>query len=150
VKVLLDTNIVIHREAATVVDEDIGVLFKWLDNLHYTKCIHPVTIEEIEKHGDPEVIKSFRVKLSSYNVLKTRAPMRGEVHRVVEPLDKTQNDLNDSVLINELYCGRVDLLITEDRLLLNKASLLGIADRVFCDRRLLRKSYRRKPRIGRL
>jgi len=150
VKVLLDTNIVIHREAATVVDEDIGVLFKWLDNLHYTKCIHPVTIEEIEKHGDPEVIKSFRVKLSSYNVLKTRAPMPGEVRRVVEPLDKTQNDLNDSVLINKLYCGRVELLITEDRLLLNKASLLGIADRVFCDRRLLRKSYRRKPRIGRL
>ena len=49
-KILLDTNIVIHREAATVVDEDIGVLFRWLDNLHYTKCIHAVTVEEIEKH----------------------------------------------------------------------------------------------------
>ena len=52
-RILLDTNIVIHREAATVVDEDIGILFKWLDNLHHTKCIHPVTVEEIEKHRDP-------------------------------------------------------------------------------------------------
>ena len=74
-KVLLDTNIVIHREAATVIDEDIGILFRWLDNLHYTKCIHPVTIEEIENHKDPNVRKSFKVKLENYNVLKTTAPI---------------------------------------------------------------------------
>jgi len=49
-KILLDTNIVIHREASTVVNEDIGVLFRWLDNLHHTKCIHPITVEEIAKH----------------------------------------------------------------------------------------------------
>ena len=40
-KVLLDTNIVIHREAATVVDEDIGVLFKWLDTVSYTHLTLP-------------------------------------------------------------------------------------------------------------
>ncbi|GAH65130.1 unnamed protein product [marine sediment metagenome] len=45
-RILLDTNIVIHREAATVVNEDIGILFKWLDNLHHIKCIHPMTVEE--------------------------------------------------------------------------------------------------------
>ena len=32
-KVLLDTKIVIHREAATIINEDIGILFRWLDNL---------------------------------------------------------------------------------------------------------------------
>jgi len=67
-KILLDTNIVIHREAATVVDEDIGVLFRWLDNLHYTKCIHAVTIEEIEKHDDPKVRRSLKVKLGSQRI----------------------------------------------------------------------------------
>lgn len=148
VRILLDTNIVIHREAATVIDEDIGILFKWLDNLHHTKCIHPVTIEEIEKHGDPEVIKSFRVKLASYNVLKTQAPMPDEVRRVVEPLDKTQNDRNDSLLVNELYCGRVDLLITEDKLLLNKASLLGISDRVFTIDAFLEKVTAENPELA--
>jgi len=130
-KILLDTNIVIHREAATVIDEDIGVLFRWLDNLHYTKCIHAITVEEIEKHEDPKVRKSLKVKLGNYNILKTRAPMSEAVRIVMEPIDKNQNDLNDTLIINELYCERVDALITEDRQLLNKALLLGISDRVY-------------------
>ena len=29
-RALLDTNIVIHREATTAVNQDIGTLFKWL------------------------------------------------------------------------------------------------------------------------
>jgi len=131
VKILLDTNIIIHREASAVVNEDIGVLFRWLDNLHHIKCIHSVTVEEIEKHQDPKVRKSFEVKLGNYNVLKTKAPMSEAVLTLMEPLDKNQNDLNDTIVINELYCGRVDALITEDKQLLNKASLLGISDRVY-------------------
>jgi len=130
-KILLDTNIVIHREAATVVDEDIGILFRWLDNLHHTKCIHSVTAEELEKHEDPKVRKSLKVKLASYNVLRTKAPMSDVVRKLSEKLDKNQNDINDTLIINELYCGRVDALITEDRKLLNKASLLGISERVY-------------------
>ncbi len=59
-KILLDTNIIIHREAATVVNEDIGVLFRWFDNLHHIKCIHPVTVEEIEKHQDPKFVSLSR------------------------------------------------------------------------------------------
>jgi hypothetical protein len=39
-RVLLDTNILIHREAATVVRRDIGRLFFWLDKLKCEKCIH--------------------------------------------------------------------------------------------------------------
>ena len=34
-RALLDTNILIHREAAVVVVQNIGLLFKWLDRLHY-------------------------------------------------------------------------------------------------------------------
>jgi len=131
VKLLLDTNIVIHREAATVVDEDIGILFKWIDNLHYTKCIHSVTAEELAKHEDPKVRKSLAIKLANYNILKTRAPMSSEVSQMSEMLDKNQNDLNDTLIINELYTGRVNVLITEDKKLLNKASLLGITEWVY-------------------
>ena len=130
-KILLDTNIIIHREATTVVDEDIGVLFRWFDNLHHTKYVHPVTVEEIEKHESLKVRKSLKVKLGNYNILKTRAPMPEAVRIVMEPIDKNQNDLNDTLIINELYCERVDVLITEDKQLLNKASLLGVSDRVY-------------------
>ncbi len=40
-RVLLDTNILIHREASTVVPQDIGQLFFWLDKLKNEKCVHP-------------------------------------------------------------------------------------------------------------
>ena len=130
-KILLDTNVVIHREAATAVDEDIGVLFRWLDNLHYAKCIHSVTAEELEKHEDPKIRKSLKVKLASYNVLRTKAPISDVVLKLSGELDNNPNDTNDTFIVNELYCGRVDALITEDKKLLNKASLLGLSDRVF-------------------
>ena len=44
-RVVLDTNILIHREAATVVHGDIGTLFFWLDRLRCDKCIHPLSIQ---------------------------------------------------------------------------------------------------------
>jgi len=147
-KILLDTNIVIHREAATVIDEDIGVLFRWLDNLHHTKCIHSITAEELEKHKDPKVRKSLKVKLANYNILKTKAPMSDEVRQLSGQLDKNQNDLNDTIIINELYCGRVDALITEDKQLLNKASLLNISDRVYTIDAFLEKVNSENPELA--
>jgi predicted nucleic acid-binding protein len=147
-KILLDTNIVIHREAAIVVDEDIGVLFRWLDNLHHTKCIHPVTAEELEKHEDIKVRKSLKVKLASYNILKTKAPMSHAVQKLSEQLDKNQNDINDTLIINELYSGRVDALITEDKKLLNKASLLGISERVYTIDAFLEKVTAENPGLA--
>ena len=48
-KALLDTNIIIHRETNRIFNVDIGNLFLWLDKLNYEKCIHKVTISEIEK-----------------------------------------------------------------------------------------------------
>jgi predicted nucleic acid-binding protein len=50
-RALLDTNILIHREAAVVVRQNIGLVFNWLDRLDYEKCVHPVSVEEIEQHA---------------------------------------------------------------------------------------------------
>lgn len=129
-KVLLDTNILIHREAAVVVREDIGTLFYWLDKLHFDKSVHPVTLKEIAKHQDERVRKAFRTKLASYRVLKTTAPISPPV-RQLSSLDKTENDRNDTMLVNELQAGRVDLLISEDQGIHAKARKLGIANLVF-------------------
>ncbi|HEU4472036.1 MAG TPA: hypothetical protein VFR58_13180, partial [Flavisolibacter sp.] len=72
-RVLLDTNIIIHREAFKVSNISIGQLFNWLDKLNYVKCIHPITIGEIEKYGDREAVRSLGVKMEAYHVLKTVA-----------------------------------------------------------------------------
>lgn len=130
-RVLLDTNIIIHREASSVINTDIGVLFKWLDNLHYKKCVHPVTVQEISKHKDPKTLKTMTIKLDNYNILPTEAPVNPLVKRVSEQIDKDLNDINDTKLLNELINDRIDILITEDRKIIYKAGLLELSERVF-------------------
>lgn len=144
-KVLLDTNIVIHREAAAIINEDIGILFKWLDNLHYSKCIHPLTAEELGKYHSGKTKKTMELKLANYNVLKTIAPLADEVRQISERLDNNQNDKNDTLILNELYQGRVDALITEDKKIIIKATLLNIADRVYSIDTLLEKVTAENP-----
>lgn len=130
-KILLDTNIVIHREMKYPVDKDIGRLFRWIDKLRYEKCIHEVTINEISKMQDTKNRNAFFIKMESYHRLPTVAPLKPEVQAISKKYDTTENDRNDTILLNELFSGRVDLLITEDRKIHEKASELGIDDRVF-------------------
>ena len=130
-KVLLDTNIVIHREANRILNKDIGVLFRWLDKGKYIKCVHPVTIEEINKNSNKQTVDTFRVKLESYEVLKTISPLKPEVKEISQKFDVNTNDKNDTLLLNEIFCERIDFLITEDRKIHKKAELLGISDRVY-------------------
>jgi len=146
VRVLLDTNIVIHREAATVVRRDIGKLFLWLDKLRSDKCIHPASLDEINKHQDERVRSTFQAKLQSYQILKTIAPMSTVVEQVGAN-DKTENDRNDTLIVNELHSGRVDILITEDRGLHRKALALGIADRIFTIDAYLEKVVAENPEL---
>lgn len=147
-RVLLDTNIIIHREISKAIRDDIGILFRWLDNLHYNKCIHPLTIEEISKYKDEVVRRAFNVKLESYNVLKTIAPWTGPIVEVAKQEDTNDNDLNDSRLLNEVLQDRVDILITEDKKIRRKAGLLGIAHRVFGIEAFLEKVTAENPQLA--
>lgn len=146
-KVLLDTNIIIHREAATVVNNDIGQLFKWLDRLGYVKCIHPITIKELQSHKDPKTVKTINVKLESYEILKTIATICEEIELISKKYDKNQNDINDSHLLNELLSNRVDFFISEDTNVYVKATELGINDRVYDIETFLEKVLYENPAL---
>jgi predicted nucleic acid-binding protein len=130
-KALLDTNIIIHREAGRVVNQDIGILFRWLDRAKYIKCIHPVTILEIQKNPNKETVRVFMTKLDSYEAIKIPTPLQDEVKRISNIIDTGDNDINDTLLLNEVYSGRVDILISEDKKIHLKAELLGLSDKVF-------------------
>jgi predicted nucleic acid-binding protein len=130
-KVLLDTNIIIHRETPKVVNTDIGILFNWLDKLNYKKYIHPLTIEELNRNKDPKTVETFSIKIQSYNQIINLAPESEILKKVSLQIDTTENDKNDTKLLNEVLCERVEMLISEDKKIHKKAELLGIADRVF-------------------
>lgn len=130
-RVLLDTNIIIHREASKVINPDIGHLFRWLDKLKYEKCIHPITVAELSKGRDAETVRTMSIKIGNYCLLKTEAPFDGRIVEVSRQMDANENDVNDSHILNEVCSGRIDLLISEDKKIHTKAGMLGIAGKVF-------------------
>jgi predicted nucleic acid-binding protein len=145
VKVLLDTNIIIHREASKITNQGIGVLFFWLDKLHYTKCVHPLTSAELKRNINEVTSKTMQLKLMNYQVLLTPAPIHDEVTKMSRNLDTVANDYDDTKLLNEVYCDRVDFLITEDKKIHLKAVALGIANKVFRIEKFLEKVTSENP-----
>ena len=146
-KALLDTNIIIHREANKIVSQDIGILYRWLERGQYTKCIHSATIEEVKKNPNRETVDLFLVKLESYEVIDIPSPLQDEVKTVSEHFDTSDNDKVDTVLVNEVFIGRVDILITEDKKIHKKAQELGIQDKVFTIDSFLEKTFAEHPEL---
>jgi predicted nucleic acid-binding protein len=144
-RALLDTNIIIHRETSRVINQNIGVLFYWLDKLKYQKFVHPITVAEMQRHTDDQVVRTMGVKLQSYHLMKVSAPLHDDVSQISLKIDITGNDKNDSLLLNEVYSKRVDLLITEDKKIHLKAKQLRIAELVFYIEQFIEKAVRENP-----
>jgi len=147
-RVLLDTNIIIYREANKPPRQEIGILFRWLDQLHHQKCIHPKTIEEIRRHKDQSVVSAFEAKITNYHQLKTLAPESTSVSAIRAKYDRNNNDSIDTDILNEVFCKRVDFLITEDRKIHKKAVELGILERVFTIDAFLEKVTAENPDLS--
>lgn len=129
-RVMLDTNIIIYRENKKMTNYSIGHLFRWLDKLKYDKLIHPLTKSEIAEYQYADPAEAMTLKLDAYQEMKTQAPMAEQVAAFAAAVDKDENDRIDTALLNEVYQGRVDLLITEDKRLRRKAELLGLGHKV--------------------
>ena len=112
-RVLLDTNIIIHRENKKMTNYSIGHLFRWLDKLKCDKLIHPLSKEEIARYEYADTQEAMTLKLDAYEELKTSATISEQVSSAVSGYDKNENDRIDTALLNEVFQGRVDLLITE-------------------------------------
>lgn len=146
-RTLLDTNILIHREGRKVIRDDIGTLFRWLEELRHERLVHPDSVNEVRKHADADVVKTLELKLKSYKTLKTRAPDTPEI-AALRTADRTANDEVDTSMLAEVAADRVDMLITEDRGIHRKASRLGLAGRVFTIDAFLEKVTAENPTLA--
>jgi predicted nucleic acid-binding protein len=146
-RALLDTNILIHREASRVIREDIGPLFRWLEELKYERLVHPDSVDEVRKHADPVVVQTLERKLQSYKTLKTKAPDTPEIAKL-RAEDKNENDEVDTSMLAEVAADRVDILITEDRGIHRKAARLALAGRVFTIDAFLEKVTAENPSLA--
>lgn len=129
-RILLDTNIIIHREASKVHVNEIGVLFRWLDVLGYEKWVHHLSIKEIESYRDEEVVKTMKTKIQNYKVHNFDSDDNDQIIELRKG-DKNLNDEIDTSILKELYEGRFDLLITQDKNLFRKSIKLGIDSKVY-------------------
>lgn len=144
-RALLDTNIIIHRENIKATNLSIGQLFHWLDAMHYEKIIHPYTVNELRKYSNGQIQQLYDAKLSAYTQMKSVAKQTPEFIELLNDTPKTDNDLIDNQLLFELFCGRTDILITEDRKMRIKAQKLGIEDRVFTINSFITKAVAENP-----
>lgn len=146
-RALLDTNIVIHRENKRASNYSVGHLYRWLDKLKYDKVIHPYSILEIEKYKDSEAQEALEVKLDSYNVIRTVIDPPKNFLQLIGIPEKTENDKIDDTLLYEVYLGRVDILITEDRKLRAKAAKIDLGGRVFSIDAFISKATAENPAL---
>lgn len=146
-RALLDTNIIIHRENVKATNLSIGQLFHWLDALHYEKLIHPYTVQELRKYSNEQMQSLYDAKLAAYTQMKNIAPQTSDFVQLLNDVPKTDNDRIDNQLLFELYCGRTDILITEDRKMRIKAEKLGLADKVFTINAFISKAASENPAL---
>src|SRR5262249_21374182 len=130
-----------------VVREDIGPLFRWLEELKYERLVHPDSVAEVRKHADHNVVTTLERKLQSYKTLRTKAPDTAEI-AALRIEDKSANDEVDTSTLAEVAADRVALLITEDRGIHRKAARLGLGDRVFTIDAFLEKVTAENPSLA--
>ena len=131
-RILIDTNILIHRESDHVVSENQQDLNKILLEIGARQIVHPLSVKEIEKNPDPQKRKIMLSKIRAYPQLESPPDPISDTGfcSQIAPKPGTNDEIDDALL----YCvcrDAVDYLITEDRKIIAKASRLGIDDRVF-------------------
>lgn len=131
-KILLDTNIVVYRESDNSIKERIGELFKTIDNdVQMQKYISPIIKAEITQNLQGKQREILLNRLNSYNMLQfTSKTICPEIASKFKEDDRNTNDKIDSLILSDVYTGKVDLLITEDKKIKLKAVALGITDKV--------------------
>ena len=132
IKILLDTNIIVYRESDNTYKDNIGILYRIIDNNYeMIKFIHPIIKKEILQNIYDNKRQILMVRLKSYNMLDNPSKkVCDEIKNKFLKINKTINDEYDDILLNEVYLGKVDILITEDKKLKKKALALGIEKKV--------------------
>ena len=132
-KILLDTHILISTDPDRIVDRHLPEAIQCATELGHKVVIHRTSVEQLEKDKNiPE---------SKKRVLRWRKDFYPIIHPQSDPYDNedfwekihkpdTEREEEDIYLLYCLYEKEVDLLLTEDSDIYEKAVLLGISGKV--------------------
>ena len=130
-RILFDTNIVIQREDPKVLSPDFIELNKIINDLNYKIFIHPLSIADINRDKNEERKAISLSKIATYsNIEKYPDYSQDEAFKSQLKTESKENDSIDNALIYAVYKNAVDLLITEDKGILNKAKNLNLQNKI--------------------
>lgn len=145
--VLLDTNIVIKRESANNVSFEVVKLFNWFEKKKVAYFVHSSSKEEISTYQDSTIRNNLALKLNSYNELPSFPTVYDEIlEKVLAQFSDDANGQIDNELLKEVYSDNVGLLLTDDKLMLKKAEMLYMRDKVLTSSELLAKFESKFPK----
>lgn len=145
--VLLDTNIFIKREGVNNVSFEVATLFNWFEKKNITRFVHAKSKDEIALYKDIKVRDALLLKLNSYNELPSFPVPTDEVFdKVISLFADDVNGRIDNALLKEVYNDNVGLLVTDDNLMLQKAEMLYMRDKVLSSAELLEKFESKFPK----
>lgn len=129
-QVLIDTNILIHREDPKVLSPELADLLRLLNDHSVGILIHPLSKTELERDQNTERRIASLSKASAYPQLKS-PPIPDSEFMARAAVRENHNDQIDANLLFCLERDAVDFLITEDAGLRKRAVKLTLEDRVF-------------------
>ena len=126
--ILLDTNIVIHRESSNNIAYEVIQLYKSLEKLKVNKYVLEDIKDEIKKHKNKNIVENMLAKIDAYNCLQSKPINDLFFEKTVSKYSSNENSQIDNIFLYQVYKGYVDYLITDDRGILLKAKDLLIDD----------------------
>ena len=131
-RILLDTNIIIPLEDSSRALEESFADFVRLANEHGHRLLaHPSSLDDIKRDKDKERREISLSRIRKYSFLEDPPLPSPDVSTTLDISPTTDNDRVDNDILFAIYKNATNILVSEDRRLHNKASRLGIKDRVF-------------------
>lgn len=130
-RILIDTNIFIYREANNKIMANIQNFHALANQLGIQIVVHPRSRNEIEKDSNRKRREISLSKFETYPILKDVPDPKNDTtfYSLLGYSAKSTDYIDDNILY-AVYRNAVHLLVTEDKKMLRKAEKLGIRNKV--------------------
>lgn len=127
-RILIDTNILIHLEDNKVADE---AFYRFYQLAVANKCeiiYHPDCLKDLSKDSNIERKQIIRSKLKKYTPMDNPATLDKDFSKKIG--EKKENDIIDNVQLFQLYKQYVEVFVSNDKGVHQKAKKLGLESKV--------------------
>ena len=132
-----------------VIANAFDILYKqfFVNAVNVAYFVHSSSKEEISTYQDSTIRNNLALKLNSYNELPSFPTVSDEVlEKVLTQFSDDANGQIDNELLKEVYSDNVGSLLTDDKLMLKKAEMLYMRDKVMTSSELLAKFESKFPK----